>query len=261
FMYNNGLTITTKNIQAGLKNANKKFECKINGFQIVNGGQTLRSIYEYCNNRFDEEKLVNAEILVRIFQTESDRTLTNDIAEFTNSQNAISSIDLKSVSNFQIQIESYLKSHEILYVRKSGDVGDKDVDYKDRISMEKAAQILYTYMGFPDRSINQKKALFEKYYEEIFDEKALKLDLVLSLVKEYHQIEIEYKKSEFTAFDGKYLYVIYIRKSLPKKSVDDCIHLLEKFISNYKTTDGISAARKLIQKGFKDHVISEIKMV
>lgn len=259
FMYNNGLTITTKDIKAGYQNGRKKFACEISGFQIVNGGQTLRSVYEFCNNHFDEEKLANAEILVRLFQTESDRTLTNDIAEFTNSQNAISSIDLKSINNFQIQIESYLKTYEILYVRKSGDVGDRNISYKKRISMEKVAQILYTHMGFPDRSTNQKKALFEKYYDEIFDEDSLDLELVLRLITMYHQIEDEYKNTEFTAYDGKYLYIIYVKNYLPNKSLNECIHLLEKFIVEYKEEEDISAARKLIQKGFKDHVSSQIE--
>ncbi|EME8087249.1 AIPR family protein, partial [Enterococcus faecium] len=151
FMFNNGLTMTAKNIEAGYKNGNKKFECTVNGFQIVNGGQTLRTIYEYSRNNFDENSLADAEVLVRIFQTESDKQLTNDIAEYTNSQNAISSIDLKSISNFQIQIGAYLESNDILYVRKSGDFGEDKKRYKYRISMEKVAQLIYSYMGYPDR--------------------------------------------------------------------------------------------------------------
>src|SRR5699024_6039495 len=186
FMYNNGLTITAKNIKADYINGKKKFECEINGFQIVNGGQTLRSIYEFCNQKFDEEKLATAEILVKIFQTEKNKELTNDIAEYTNSQNSISPMDLKSVNNFQIQLGSFLKSHQILYVRKSGDVGESNINYNNRISMEKVAQILYTYMGNPDRATNQKKALFEKYYDEIFDEDSLDFELVLNLINQYY---------------------------------------------------------------------------
>ena len=160
FMFNNGITITAKNINAGYKNGNKKFDCTINGFQIVNGGQTLRSIYAFKDDDFDEGALANAEVLVRIFQTESDSILTNNIAEYTNRQNAVSPVDLKSISNLQVQIGAYLESNNIFYVRKSGDIGDIKKNYEYRISMEKLAQILFSDLGNPDKSTNQKRSLF-----------------------------------------------------------------------------------------------------
>lgn len=165
FMYNNGLTITAKNLIAEPKNANKKLLIQIEDFQIVNGGQTLRSIYRQKFMSFDEEKLANAKILVRIFQTEDNDVLTNNIAEFTNSQNAISSIDLKSVSNLQIQIEQNLKESDILYVRKVGDTGEESKEFKYRISMERMGQIIYSKIGYPDRATNQKRRIFEEYYD------------------------------------------------------------------------------------------------
>ncbi|MBM0788551.1 AIPR protein [Staphylococcus epidermidis] len=270
FMYNNGLTITAKNIKADYINGKKKFECEINGFQIVNGGQTLRSIYEFCNKEFDEEKLATAEILIKIFQTEKNKELTNDIAEYTNSQNSISPMDLKSVNNFQIQLGSFLKSHQILYVRKSGDVGESDINYNNRISMEKVAQILYTYMGNPDRATNQKKALFEKYYDEIFDEDSLDFELVLNLINQYFSIEDEYKKSDINGFHQKYLYVLFITNKIMRDktkvpasnsesdNIKEAITLLEKYVNQYKDDEDISSARKLIQKGFKDFISQKL---
>ncbi|OUZ22380.1 hypothetical protein A5867_000050 [Enterococcus sp. 6D12_DIV0197] len=258
FMFNNGMTITVKDIKAGYQNGRKKFGCEIKGFQIVNGGQTLRSIYEFCNNQFDEEKLANAEILVRLFQTEADKELTNDIAEYTNSQNAISSIDLKSISNFQIQLSSYLETYGILYVRKAGDTGGKEKEYNRRIPMDKVAQIIYSDMGFPDRATNQKNALFEKYYNNIFDEENLDFDNVLNLINLYYEIEDMYEKSETVGFHQKYLYVIFLSTRL-ENSLEECIEALERFILEYKREEELSAARKLIQKGFKDHVVESIE--
>lgn len=270
FMYNNGLTITAKNIKAEYINGKKKIDCEINGFQIVNGGQTLRSIYEFCNKNFDEEKLATAEILVKIFQTEKNKELTNDIAEYTNSQNSISPMDLKSINNFQIQLGSFLKSHQILYVRKAGDVGESDINYNKRISMEKVAQILYAYMGNPDRATNQKKALFEKYYDEIFDEDSLDFELVLNLINQYFSIEDEYKKSNHDGFHQKYLYVLFITSKITRgetkvsannsesDNIKEAITLLEKYVKQYKKDEDISFARKLIQKGFKDFISKKL---
>lgn len=258
FMYNNGLTITAKSISAGFKNGNKKFECEINGFQIVNGGQTLRTVYEFNKNDFNEESLANAEVLVRLFQTEDDKELTNDIAEYTNSQNAISSVDLKSISNFQIQISSYLETVDILYVRKSGDIGEVSKKYKLRISMEKLAQLIYSNLEYPDRATNQKKALFEKYYDDIFDPETLKFEFIVDLINKYYEIENEYAKSKFEGFHQKYLYIIYLETKFKNRSSNSLIEILEGYLKEYKKDEKISPARKLIQKGFKDYIVREM---
>ncbi|EIR4022040.1 AIPR family protein [Enterococcus faecalis] len=256
FMFNNGITMTAKNISAGDKNGNKKFECTISGFQIVNGGQTLRTIYEYSEKDFNEENLANAEVLIRLFQTETDKELTNDIAEYTNSQNAISSIDLKSISNYQIQIGTYLEANGILYVRKSGDTGRKDKDYPLRISMEKTAQLIYSYQGYPDRATNQKKALFEKYYDEIFDVENLDFEVLVSLIIKYYEVENIFSETDYKGSHQKILYVIYLMEKMPGKSIIEYIELLESYLMAYKKDEDLSPARKLIQKGFKDFIES-----
>lgn len=251
FMYNNGITITAKNIIAKETNGKTKFLCTINGFQVVNGGQTIRTIYEFKNNKFDEEKLSNAEVLVRIFQTEEDQQLTNNIAEYTNSQNAISSVDLKSISNFQIQIEKYLEAENIQYVRKSGDIGKSNRDYDYRISMERLGQIIYSHLGFPDRATNQKAQLFERYYDEIFNEKELDISLLIELIKKYYEIEDFYEKSTYNPYPQKYFYVIFLLNQIENKGVNEIISIVEKALVEYRKGDNLSDARKLIQKGFR----------
>ncbi|MEK9318019.1 AIPR family protein, partial [Escherichia coli] len=74
------------------------------------------------------EYLAKSEILVRIFNT-TDNEAVNKIAEFTNSQNSISSVDLKSLSTLQIQIEQLLDEHDIIYSRKNGDTGINDAKH------------------------------------------------------------------------------------------------------------------------------------
>lgn len=97
--------------------------------------------------------------------------LKNAIAEYTNSQNQISAYDLKSVDAIQIQIENYLKEHDILYVRKAGDVGEANCTYKYRISKEELAQIIYSVQGYPDRVTNMKIKLFTDYYNDILSKR------------------------------------------------------------------------------------------
>lgn len=250
FMYNNGITITAKNIIAKQSNGKTKFNCTIMGFQIVNGGQTLRTIYEFKDRQYDDEKLTTAEILVRIFQTEEDEALTNNIAEYTNSQNAISSVDLKSISNYQIQIEKYLEAKDIRYVRKAGDIGDLDKNFEYRISMERLGQVIYSAIGYPDRATNQKSLLFDRYYDEIFDEESLDLDHVVELIKHYNDIEETYTDG----YNQKYLYIVYLMNKLHEADIEKMIDILEDALSTYRGDEDLSDARKLIQKGFKVHL-------
>ncbi len=134
FMYNNGITITSETVIAEVINAGKKVKLSLDGFQVLNGGQTLRTIHNF--NKLDADNITSylskAQVLIRVFNT-FDPTLKNKIAEYTNSQNAISVIDLKSLSPEQIQLEQYLDNLDIVYSRKNGDIGlseEKTYSYK-----------------------------------------------------------------------------------------------------------------------------------
>lgn len=176
FMYNNGLTVTANDIISTDTNANKKVKIEIKDFQVVNGGQTLRTLHKF--NQLDSNNITkylsNCELLLRIFKTSTESILRNKIAEYTNSQNAISNIDLKALSSDQIRLEQVLDEHDIIYARKIGDTGiSESKNYLHKISMEKFGQILFSIQGSPEKASNMKKQIFDKYYDQIFAEKNL----------------------------------------------------------------------------------------
>lgn len=260
FVFNNGITLTAKNVKAEPKNANKKYTFTLDDMQIVNGGQTLRSIYKFKEKEFDEEKLETASVLVRIFKTEDNDELINEIAEYTNSQNAISDADLKSINKIQIKIEKFLYTHGIDYIRKAGDIGI-DNNLRTQIGKEKLAQILYSYKGYPDRSTNQKKKLFGIYYDEIFGEDIIEFDKVLELIELYNTIETKYKElyGANEVYTQKVLYIIYLQSI--RDDIEANIHQLEDTLDKYRRDDDLSKARKLIQKGFKEFLDTSLKSV
>ena len=229
----------------------KKYLFTLENMQIVNGGQTLRSIYKFKEEDFDEEKLENSYVLVRIFKTEDNDDLINEIAEYTNSQNAISDADLKSINKMQIKIEKFLYNQGIDYIRKSGDIGI-DRSLESQISKERLAQILYSYKGYPDRSTNQKKKLFGVYYDDIFGDDVIDFNMLFKLIKLYNEIEEKYKSlyGESEVYTQKILYIIYLQSL--RDDINENIYLLEKCLEDYRKSDDISKARKLIQKGFKE---------
>jgi hypothetical protein len=260
FVFNNGLTLTTKNINTQDINAGKRLLCNIEGFQVVNGGQTLRSIYNFITTVTDSKQLKNldtAEALVRVYQTNNEEKLTNDIAEFTNSQNAISPMDLKSISNIQIGIEHFLETKNILYVRKAGDIGVPKKKYDYRISMELVAQIIYADMGFPERVSNQKKKLFSKYYNDIFNSR-LDYSILYCLILKYKDINTFLEENSLPNFVQKKLYMVYISSKNPKISIKDNEKLLQYSLKSFRPEEDITEPRKMIQTSFKELVDKEL---
>lgn len=220
-MYNNGLTLIAEDIEAAPTNAGKKIKLKLTSFQVINGGQTLRTIHNF--HKLDKENIVeylsNSQILVRIFKTADDKILNNKIAEYTNSQNSISSVDLKSLRPEQIQLEQYLSEHEIVYSRKTGDTGlTSDKEYKHKISMERFGQILYSLKGNPHKASGRKRQIFDKYYDDIFGEKVLNVEASPTQIKKYFDIrslyEAKAKTNNYDVTDQKIFYILYLQYAL-----------------------------------------------
>ncbi len=261
FMFNNGITIIANDIKAEEVNAGKRVKLSINDFQVLNGGQTLRTIHRF--NALDKDNisayLSKSEILVRVFTTTS-KEYINKIAEFTNSQNSISNVDLKSLSTEQIELEQYLDEHNIIYARKTGDIGlSESKDYIHKISMEKFGQILFSIKGFPEKTTNQKKQIFDKYYNDIFGENNLNISDAPKQIKRYFEVKESYEdKQNYTTNDQKFFYILYMLEQDPNKTIDEQIILLETIIENFPTEKPLSHSRKLIQGKFKEFLDIEL---
>lgn len=264
FMYNNGLTLTAQDIEAIDANAKKQIKLTIKSFQVLNGGQTLRTIHAF--NRLSKknigEYLTNSEVLVRVFKTINDKGLNSRIAEYTNSQNSISSMDLKSLRTEQIQLEQYLDEYNIIYSRKTGDTGISDTkEYAHKISMEKFGQILFSINGYPEKATNQKKKIFDKYYNDVFGKDNLIIEKSPEQILLYFQIKQEYK-NKYTSSDQKIFYILYLVNRL-SKNIPELIDIFENLINKYvpDSGDDISPARKLIHSKFKQFLDIELNIV
>lgn len=264
FMFNNGLTLTANDIKAESVNANKKVRLTLDSIQVLNGGQSLRTIHQFNSedSKHLEDYLSNSEILVRIFKTSKDSDLNNKIAEYTNSQNSISNVDLKSLRSEQLHIEQYLDDHNIIYSRKTGDTGlDNYKKYNHKISMERFGQILMSLNGMPERATNQKKAIFDKYYDDLFLSEKFNLELCPEMIINYFLIKKEYEKvkNNIKVSEQKIFYILYLNSVLDQPILD-LIFLLEDTIEKYVPSSGkpLSEARKLIQLNFKTYLDEKV---
>lgn len=257
FVYNNGITITCNKIALKTKLYPNRTIINLDDYQIVNRGQTIRNIYEYIklNDNDYETKLKNAFVLVKIVDTNN--LSIERIAEYTNTQNPISKINLRANDLIQIQIERFLSSKCILYVRKAGDVLDSKEykKYKKRITMEKFTQILYASQGYPERVSNQKIRLFDDYYEDIYGNARFDIEKCENLIEEYGAIKEEYhrnKKIKYT--EQKVFYVIYMLHLFTELTIKESIKVLEKAIRSSKKTK-----RPMLQPEFKEYLIKLIE--
>jgi hypothetical protein len=263
FMYNNGLTIVADDIKAHLVNGHRKVRISLSGIQVLNGGQTLRTLHDF--NAVDKsnitEYISKGELLVRIFNASNNET-ANKIAEYTNSQNSISNVDLKSLSTLQIQLEQLLDEHGIIYSRKNGDTGiHEGKEYRYKISMEQFGQILFAYQGFPEKSSNQKQHIFGKYYDSIFSEGSFDFSNAPQLVESYYRIKKAYSSStdSIQKIEQKIFYIIYMHKVREDWSYEKCINMLEEALYSYIPLSDVNLtdARKMIQVRFRE-TVSEI---
>ncbi|WP_253659235.1 AIPR family protein [Vibrio splendidus] len=260
FMYNNGITIVANSILARPINGGKKFILELQDFQVLNGGQTVRTIHNF--NAEDpsiiSDYLSKSEVLVRIFNTSNQEiNSVHKIAEYTNSQNAISNIDLKSLSVEQIELEQYLEDFDIIYSRKLGDVGKSDSkDYKHKISMDKFGQVLFATQGYPEKSSNEKQHIFGKYYDQVFKQD-FDLSAAPEIIDRYYEVLSLYSKLKgigIIPMELKYYYVLHVHQLKPEKSLEEVIHFLETVIEEYDAPSEMSIPRRMIQLKFKHFV-------
>ena len=256
FMYNNGITIIASDVKVDPFPNGVKSQVTVENLQVLNGGQTLRTIHKYNedNKLAGLTNLQKAEILVRIFKV-TDKSLMNKIAEYTNSHNAISNRDLKSISSEQVKLEQYLENFGIQYIRKNGDSGDdsaKDFDYS--VSMEKLGQILYAIKGNPESATNKKKLIFESEYKHLFQTEDILSEKTVSYIKSYYSVRALFKEIKGKKpTELKVFYFLYIKFHANIKD-NEMINRFEDFISKYDNLPVYHRNRQMLTTQFKNDI-------
>lgn len=258
FFFNNGITIVADNIKSTEINSGKKVKLEITNFQVLNGGQTLRTIHNFNkkNKQNIVEKLSNAEVLVRLLNI-TDDALKGRIGEYTNSQNSINERDLKSLRPEQITLEEYLSSHKILYLRKKGDVGKEEKEYDYSVSMEQLGQIFWAAKGFPEMVSNKKREIFTVQYDNLFTNNSdLLSQNTVEYIRKYKQIYKEYKSVNKTVTVQKAMYVLYISNHFNRSDYKNISEQFESYLKKYKKSKKIEKAesRVLLDQTFKNDV-------
>lgn len=177
-LYHNGITILGRDI---------KFDhgqLRIDNLQVVNGLQTVETLYEFSRSQPGDngprQALSDVFVFVRFIDVETQptpgpdaRALDEKIAEYSNKQNPIRNRDLRSNDAVQKRLQHDIDCQGYKYERKRGQFGRR---VHGLVSNEKLAQHAVSFwLRSPADAKNKKQLLFVKndedpdgYYDRVF---------------------------------------------------------------------------------------------
>jgi len=228
---------------------------KIKNFQIVNGGQTAKTLTRIVNDLPD-----NVQILMKLTKIK-DKTqisrISMDIAVASNSQNAISARDLHSGDRIQTKIFKHLDEVGIFYDKKDGEwatvnkrkyknpFGKSPMHLKIR-NLDLGVAYLSFHLQIPISTVGRHKLVFsEIYYDKIFDmtknedEQFYKLILSYRISERVNGIKNE-KYSKYEVLWNNYINDVLLSLSALYFFKDE-LHIFENEIDLKTKIDTLSA--------------------
>lgn len=164
FFFNNGVTmICEKFSYNALQEQN--WIIKINGLQIINGGQTCKTIHQTIkeNQNIDFTQVY---VLIRLYEVNDDEGIIQDITYATNSQNPVDFRDLKSNDERQILLEKSAQDLGYVYKRKR----DNSINSNVIPNTVAAEAVFAVWREQPHLAKYRRNEFFDKYYPHIFND-------------------------------------------------------------------------------------------
>ena len=163
YFYNNGITVTCSQFR---HNALQKenWRVQVNGLQIVNGGQTARTVQQVAKEIGPD--IETAEVLVRIYEIQqNDTALVEAITFATNSQNPVDLRDLRANDPRQAALGESIAALDYVYRAKRE---DKPVSSDEFTSAVIAEAVLAIWRHRPHQARFGGREHFGALYDTIF---------------------------------------------------------------------------------------------
>lgn len=165
YFYNNGLTMICRKLSfSSLRQAH--FQVKVEGLQIINGGQTCKTIQQVLGESFDREEYSNAFVMVRLYQLDdADEQFGHAITYATNDQTPIELQDLRSNDEIQQRLALDLEQLGYTYKTKRDNQPSTEITIT---SKQAAIAVLTVLRRQPHVARFAESRLFDTYYRRIF---------------------------------------------------------------------------------------------
>ncbi|WP_414755398.1 AIPR family protein [Anabaena sp. CCY 9910] len=201
-LYHNGITIICDRLDTS-----EKDKVKIQGYSVVNGCQTVSSLYE---NRIKVSR--DLRILTRIIQVNSAQSgLISKITYNSNNQNGIQVRDFRSNTQTQVRLKQEIdqKYPNYFYEIKRGDApGDRTV-----IENTLAGQILLAFDLKQPSLVQRHSKIFDDLHQQIFARPEVtggRIVVLFNLYKEIEQNLVKVEPALFSGYEITKFFLLYL---------------------------------------------------
>ena len=221
YFYNNGITVVCDKFDynAFQKNDHK---VQLKNMQIINGGQTCKTIHETLKSALPNMIGQSAYVMVRIYQlAEENKDFVQDITYATNSQNPVDLRDLRSNDQIQKNLELGIKDLGYTYKRQREEGGFGSNVITSSIAAEAT---LAVWREKPHQAKFRRKEHFGKLYNEIFRELNAAQAILAVLI--FRDVENERKRPSakappaFMPYASHYISMLVGRELLHDQGID-----------------------------------------
>jgi hypothetical protein len=176
YFYNNGVTMICHKFSHNALQAGN-WAVKVSGLQIINGGQTCKTIHHWLSRK-PAEDFSQAYVLIRLYELDiANASLAYRITGTTNSQSPIELRDLRSNDDEQTRLASDLEllGYEYKSKRDSAPSGTKTIP-----SSVAAEAVLAIWRRRPHQAKFASSKLFDQFYKDIFTKNLTGAQVVLA---------------------------------------------------------------------------------
>ncbi|MCC5934984.1 MAG: AIPR family protein [Balneolales bacterium] len=240
YFYNNGITIVCDKFDYNAFQKND-YKVQLKNMQIINGGQTCKTIHETLRSTLPQLVGESAYVMVRIYQlSEENKDFVQDITFATNSQNPVDLRDLRSNDEVQKNLELGMKDLGYTYKRQREEGGFGSLVISSSIAAEATLAI---WRHKPHQAKFRRKEHFGKLYDEIFNKLNAAQALLAVLI--FREVENERKRptmdepASFLPYASHYISMLIGKELLDSQqmSLSDLTHrtfpdLLSEFKAN-----------------------------
>ncbi|CAF30037.1 AIPR family protein [Methanococcus maripaludis] len=265
--YNNGITAITKN--AGKLNNKISQLITLNGLQVINGAQTVYSIYDAYDKANKSRREVldkNVKILFRLIES-SDEPLNLEITRYTNSQNKILSSDFMANDEIQIRLQNESFNGTFWYERKRGEfvnnpegvrIIDSRLIARDYITfhLQKLQDALYNYNNVFKSHKEDKNGIYEKIFNENTTFKDILISYLVSVLVRGSLFRT-YLKNTMNKTDQELLNLKDSDLNMTDRDIQELNHMLIPIIGliNPILIDYLSKKGKITNKNVSNYLL------
>lgn len=189
YFFNNGITITCKKFRHNALQG-ENYQVRLDHMQVINGGQTCKTIQQTLNNPDLFSEFANTFVLVRIYElADDDQGFVRDITYATNSQNPVDLRDLRSNDEVQRQLEIGMQALGFAYKRQREEGGTGSTTLTSSIVAE---SVLAIWRNAPHQAKFRRSEHFGKLYDVIFNGLGPAQAIMANLI--FREVENERKR-------------------------------------------------------------------